>query len=109
MSKKQAQKTWAEKWFNELVKEDHTIDLPKLKQVLHDYSKLVDQVKKVYKHLTDGEIKNLEAEAGDVIKATENYFEKLGAKIDKKGTGKGKDEKDSKDDKEDDPGDTKGK
>jgi hypothetical protein len=69
--------TTFEEFWKELVENpDGSLNIDQVKRELHDYSKMLDEVPKVYCHVTGGLISKANTKAEEVIEEFENYVEK---------------------------------
>lgn len=69
------EKTFDEFWRPLVTREDGSIDLDAVKRELHDYRTILEEVPKVYMHVTGDKISKPNTEAMHVIAAADEHFE----------------------------------
>ena len=67
---------WDDFWCRLVTRPDGTLDEDAVKSELHDYKVLLDNVPKVYEHITGGRMSKPHYEASDVIAEAEEHYER---------------------------------
>ena len=67
---------WDDFWCRLVTRPDGTLDEDAVKSELHDYKVLLDNVPKVYEHITGGRMSKPHYEAADVIAEAEEHYER---------------------------------
>ena len=64
---KTAEEAWSDRWADIVLNEDGSINLEQVKKELSDYSFLLDQVPRVYAHVTNNKISKPNTHAYEVM------------------------------------------
>lgn len=76
-TEKKVEENWNEFWKEILLKNDGSIDIEQLKKELFDFSTLLDNVPKVYNHITGGMLSKVNTKSELIIKKADQYYKGL--------------------------------